>query len=165
MEFYINHLTMEGCDANIASALLADNETRAEDPSSSSANVVYRPPFPLLETITEETLEELTLDMSDSSSSTTHDESSESPSSNSGRWGWGWGWLNTSDDDSSSVIHVPVAGRSAATITSVARQSELPDIGSGKDMPIWRCLVCYLLTSSFNRNLSCRWTRYGVRHG
>jgi hypothetical protein len=134
MEFYINHLTMEGCDANnIASALMADAESASVE--ESSANVAYRPPFPLLDTITEETVEELMLDMSDSSSplASTMDESSESPSSNSGRWGWGWGWLNTSDDDSSSVIHMPVGGGSSAAITSgsLVRHSEMTDVNSG----------------------------------
>lgn len=134
MEFYINHLTMEGCDANnIAAAFMSEAETAATQQESSSQNVVYRPPFPLLETITEETMEELLLDMSDSSSLLL-DESSESPSSNSGRWGWGWGWLNTSDDDSSSVIHVPVEGESLAALPSgpSVNQSELADIKSGK---------------------------------
>ncbi|XP_057374203.1 mucin-5AC-like [Daphnia carinata] len=135
MEFYINHLTMEGCDANnISAALMADAETTAVE--ESAPDVAYRPPFPLLDTIVEETLEELLLDMSDSSPSPplAADESSESPSSNSGRWGWGWGWLNTSDDDSSSVIHVPVgdAGSSAAiTSGSLVRHSELTDVNSG----------------------------------
>lgn len=112
MEFYINHLTMEGCDANNISAALADNETSVDE----SANA-YRPVFPLLETIAEETMEELMLDMSETSSSSAA-EGSDSPTSNSGRWGWGWGWLNTSDDDSSSVIHVPLDGGSATAITS-----------------------------------------------
>ncbi|XP_045031102.1 serine-rich adhesin for platelets isoform X2 [Daphnia magna] len=135
MEFYINHLTMEGCDGNnISSTLMADAETTAVE--ESAPDVAYRPPFPLLDTIVEETLEELLLDMSDSSPSSAlaADESSESPSSNSGRWGWGWGWLNTSDDDSSSVIHVPVgdAGSSAAiTSGSLVRHSELTDVNSG----------------------------------
>ena len=125
---------MEGCDANnIASALMADAESASVE--ESSANVAYRPPFPLLDTITEETVEELMLDMSDSSSplASTMDESSESPSSNSGRWGWGWGWLNTSDDDSSSVIHMPVGGGSSAAITSgsLVRHSEMTDVNSG----------------------------------
>ena len=134
MEFYINHLTMEGCDANnIASALMAEAES-ASTVEESSANVVYhQPPFPLLDTITEETVEELLLEMSDSSSLSipAMDESSESPSSNSGRWGWGW--LNTSDDDSSSVIHVPVGGGSSAAITSgsLVRHSEMTDVNSG----------------------------------
>jgi hypothetical protein len=136
MEFYINHLTMEGCDANnIASALMAESECTAVE--ESSANVVYRPPFPLLDTITEETVEELLLELSDSSSlsASANDESSESPSSNSGRWGWGWGWLNTSDDDSSSVIHMPVGGGpSAITSGSLVRHSEMTDVNSGKYM-------------------------------
>lgn len=127
---------MEGCDGNnISSTLMADAETTAVE--ESAPDVAYRPPFPLLDTIVEETLEELLLDMSDSSPSSAlaADESSESPSSNSGRWGWGWGWLNTSDDDSSSVIHVPVgdAGSSAAiTSGSLVRHSELTDVNSGK---------------------------------
>lgn len=134
MEFYINHLTMEGCDGNnMASTLMADVETTAvEEPLP---DVAYRPPFPLLDTIAEETPEDLLLDMFDSSPALATDESSESPSSNSGRWGWGWGWLNTSDDDSSSVIHVPVgdAGSSAAiTSGSLVRHSELTDVNSGK---------------------------------
>ncbi|EFX89610.1 hypothetical protein DAPPUDRAFT_303196 [Daphnia pulex] len=133
MEFYINHLTMEGCDANnIASALMAESECTAVE--ESSANVVYRPPFPLLDTITEETVEELLLELSDSSSlsASANDESSESPSSNSGRWGWGWGWLNTSDDDSSSVIHMPVGGGpSTITSGSLVRHSEMTDVNSG----------------------------------
>ena len=159
MEFYINHLTaMEGCDANnIATALMSD--AGVEDPSSTQ-NVVYRPPFPLLETIAEETMEDLMLDLSDSSSASALDESSESPSSNSGRWGWGWGWLNTSDDDSSSVIHVPVSGGSPAAIPSgslVHHHSELTDINSGKLAPIWRLLlplVCFFNGFPVNRNLS-----------
>ena len=167
MEFYINHLTaMEGCDANnIATALMSD--AGVEDPSSTQ-NVVYRPPFPLLETIAEETMEDLMLDLSDSSSASALDESSESPSSNSGRWGWGWGWLNTSDDDSSSVIHVPVSGGSPAAIPSgslVHHHSELTDINSGKLAPIWRLLlplVCFFNGFPVNRNLSSGWTRFGL---
>ena len=167
MEFYINHLTaMEGCDANnIAAALMSD--AGVEDPSSTQ-NVVYRPPFPLLETIAEETMEDLMLDLSDSSSASALDESSESPSSNSGRWGWGWGWLNTSDDDSSSVIHVPVSGGSPAAIPSgslVHHHSELTDINSGKLAPIWRLLlplVCFFNGFPVNRNLSSGWTRFGL---
>ena len=113
---------MEGCDANNISAALADSNGTSVDESSAND---YRPSFPLLETIAEETTEELLLDSAA--------EGSDSPNSNSGRWGWGWGWLNTSDDDSSSVIHVPVDGTSSTAITSGSptNQFQSDDLISG----------------------------------
>ena len=63
--------------------------------------------FPLLETIAEETTDELLLDMTSGSSrsgSCSSVSGSASYSSSSGRWNWGWGWLT--DDDSSSVRHL-----------------------------------------------------------
>lgn len=81
MEFYVNHL----------------NEEKEEEEEVTM--------YPLLDTILEETLEDLMLEEVAESSANS------SSTSSSGRWGWGWGWLNTSsdDDDSSSVIHCPNA--------------------------------------------------------
>lgn len=93
MEFYVNHLNE-----------IDDNEEEnKEEVEVEEVTTMY----PLLDTILEETLEDLMMEdygcggANGSSSST----------SSSGRWGWGWGWLNTSsdDDDSSSVIHCPNA--------------------------------------------------------
>ena len=93
MEFYVNDLS---------TALDGEQDS---GPCVNDQNV-YRP-FPLLETIMEETDEDLTNEMEVSSEPS----ESSSPSCSSGPWGWGWGLL-TSDDDSCSVIHMPLDQKS-----------------------------------------------------
>ena len=121
IEFYVNHLTMEGGDGCVlAESIDTSAVTASTAGGEDCADYIQRPVYPLLETIAEETLEELLLDLAPSSTcesqsqcGSPNSQSSNSPNSSagSGRWGWGWGWLNTSDDDSSSVIHVPVNSR------------------------------------------------------
>lgn len=99
MEFYVNHLNEE------------ENGEKEEEEVTM---------YPLLDTILEETLEDLMLEDCGATGS-----SNSSSTSSSGRWGWGWGWLNTSsdDDDSSSVIHCPNATLPPATEASEPSKS------------------------------------------
>ena len=153
IEFYVNHLTMEGGDGMdgcvLAESMALDHHqlllqqqpgnNDASQQAATDSGGDYRPAYPLLETIAEETLEELLLDLAaaescasmDHHSSSSLSSQSNSPnSSGSGRWGWGWGWLNTSDDDSSSVIHVPV-GRSTLLSTTNKNRSTMDASSTG----------------------------------
>lgn len=143
IEFYVNHLTMEGGDGMdgcvLAESMALDHQLLLHGNNDASQAATdngadYRPAYPLLETIAEETLEELLLDLAaESCGSMDHSSSSSSNSPNSsgsGRWGWGWGWLNTSDDDSSSVIHVPV-GRSTLLSTTNKNRSTMDTSSTG----------------------------------
>ena len=119
MEFYVNHLTAEENENDVSSGTSV--------PASNGE--IHYSSFPLLETIAEETAEELQLELEQDSCS-----SSPSFSSSSGRWGWGWGWLT--DDDSSSVIHVsaepqcaPKFLRHASTGEALSRGSCAPSSG------------------------------------
>jgi len=107
MEFYVNHLNEE------------ENDEKEEEEVTM---------YPLLDTILEETLEDLMLE----DCGATGGSNSSSSTSSSGRWGWGWGWLNTSsdEDDSSSVIHCPNATLPPATEASEPSKSSSTLTGS-----------------------------------
>lgn len=122
MEFYVNHLTgrldQEDSADDGPTTLLAEASITPE--TSVQEEEAYRPVFPLLDTILEETTEDLLQEDEESPSAPSSSGSPHSSTSSSGsRWVWGWGWLNTSsDDDASSVIHCPpLPGLPGSTIS------------------------------------------------
>ena len=101
MEFYVNNL-MSDCESPTSNSGGGDISHQTMGSCASVDPEAYRQ-YPLLETIIEETDEDLLYDLEEF----TGEVECCSPSSSSEPWGWGWGLLN-SDDDSGSVIHVPV---------------------------------------------------------
>ena len=113
MEFYVNHLASECSQANGKQ----DGDPRRDDCDEEEEDerdkYYYRP---RLETVPEETDEELARDRGAdefASLSSASDDSVDTTSSGSENWKWGNGWLNGSDDDASTVIDVHLGEFSA----------------------------------------------------
>lgn len=120
MEFYVNHLSSE---CGEASGKVADEQRRdgGDEEEDDRDKYYYRP---RLETVLEETEEELARDRGDeyASLSSGSDDSVDTTSSSSEHWKWGNGWLNGSDDDASTVIDVHLGEFSAPVEFSPQQQ-------------------------------------------
>lgn len=123
MEFYVNHLSSECADASRPASqeeLLSDGQHRHQEreherydshndeEDDDRDKYYYRPRLAAVPEETDEDLARYRGDESGSCSLAGSDDSADATSFSSEQWKWGNGWLNTSDDDSSTVIDVPL---------------------------------------------------------